>query len=115
MFILKGFNLGRHTIAEGIFPNEGQPSSVTFTLEEALSLKDELVGFYHTHPNFSNHYSLTDKITMEGWVDMLGRPLWCLIDGINGLVAYLCFNLENEFYMVRFPAKRVKDYFTFHY
>lgn len=115
-------------IAKGEFPTEGQPSSVHFNMDEVLARKDELIGFYHTHPNFSNQYSQTDRITMEGWVDMLGKPLVCLIDGINGLIGYWCENkiyeytdsssvkektiLIPQFEMTVFDVTRIGDFFT---
>lgn len=98
-----GFKIGDFFIGRGYFPQEGQPTQVFFDFNKVINKEKSsggLIGFYHTHPNMDNHYSFTDKVTMEGWVDMMGRPLVCLIEGQNGLAFYQCFNnKKNQFKM----------------
>jgi hypothetical protein len=54
----------------------------------------DLVGFMHTHPGFQASPSLRDDATMEQWVLSFGKPLLCLIEGINGLKGYLYYSDE---------------------
>jgi len=59
----------------------GTSSNVWFNnhIDEFINRKDELAGFFHTHPSGMSHYSQTDFDTMQIWCDMLGKDLLCLI------------------------------------
>lgn len=72
--------------------NEGEPSSVSFDHTKLLNkIKNNhnLIGFYHTHPNMDAFVSTTDYNTMSGWTISEGKPLFCLIEGNNGLKTYI--------------------------
>ena len=73
----------------------GAPASVNFNWEWAMKreeAKGDILGFIHTHPNFSASPSVTDYKTMEAWVTCFGRPLLCAIKGIDGLRAHWFFD-----------------------
>jgi hypothetical protein len=60
---------------------EGTPSNVWFDdkVDDLIARRDELIGFFHTHPSGMYQYSMTDFNTMQVWCDMLGKDLLCLI------------------------------------
>ena len=74
---------------------EGEPMVVRFNPYYVLDHADKVVGFIHTHPNFSAHYSSRDDLTMKAWVTCLGKPLVCCIQGIDGLRAWWYLDDEN--------------------
>lgn len=81
-----------------IRPTEGAPASVAFDANFVLrqeELHNNIVGFYHTHPSFSAHYSSRDDRTMKCWSLSLGRPLVCCIRGTDGLRAWWYLNDED--------------------
>jgi len=58
--------------------------------KKELPPKDRpVVGFYHTHPGFTATPSFIDHGTMGAWVNCLGKPLWCVIKGVDGIRAFL--------------------------
>lgn len=78
--------------------NEGHPARVEFDYDKIMSRHEDLIGFYHTHPNMAAFPSSTDKETMSGWTNMLGRPLLCLIDGKDGIIPWIYSNTLEKFY-----------------
>lgn len=82
-FFLKYFFYGKLTDY-----NEGSPTKVSFDqfkIFEKIKAGENLIGFYHTHPNFLPDMSSTDVETMFGWLISEGKPLLCIINGINWL------------------------------
>ena len=92
-------------------PTEGTPASVAFDPYAVLDWEEtegDVMGFYHTHPSFIACPSLRDHRTMRAWVAAFGRPLLCLIEGVNGLWAYLYLDDENMPVKL-FKATRFRD------
>jgi len=69
----------------------GAPCSVAFDADWVMKREEEhgdVVGFIHSHPGMSNHYSDRDDRTMKAWVTSFGKPLACCIVGVNGLTTW---------------------------
>lgn len=69
----------------------GRPASVEFdgpAVLEREERKGDVIGFLHTHPNSDAEPSRRDLRTMRAWVSAFGKPLLCVIEGIDGLAAY---------------------------
>lgn len=84
---------------EKVQPFEGSPASVAFDPDFVTKRDDQyhdVVGFIHTHPTFTAHYSMRDDRTMRAWVLSLGKPLVCCIIGTDGLRAWWYLNDEDE-------------------
>lgn len=86
--------------------NEGHPARVEFDYDKVMSKHEDLIGFYHTHPNMPAYPSQTDKETMSGWTNMLGRPLLCLIEGKDEIIPWIYDNNEEDFYESRYLFKK---------
>jgi hypothetical protein len=69
----------------------GQVASVEF---DGLSVLDreerrhDVIGFFHTHPAMPATPSRRDVDTMRAWVGAFGKPLLCVIEGIDGVHGY---------------------------
>lgn len=90
-------------------PTEGAPASVAFNPDYVTQRDDkyhDVVGFIHTHPSFTAHYSSRDDRTMKAWVLSLGKPLVCCIIGIDGLRAWWYLNDEDP--PVEYQAKSLR-------
>ncbi len=84
----------------------GSPALVSFNGQQVLEQEEKygnVVGFLHTHPSFTSHYSSRDDRTMKAWVACFGKPLVCAIKGTDGLTAWWYANDEDapEFYQVK--------------
>jgi len=69
----------------------GKPESVEFDGPAALAREEQqgdVLGFWHTHPDFPATPSRRDVNTMQAWTSALGKPLLCIIEGTDGLQAY---------------------------
>ena len=69
----------------------GMPCSVAFDPDYVLRREEEkgdVIGFYHTHPSFPAHPSCRDDRTMWAMVCSFGKPMVCLIKGVDGLHAW---------------------------
>ena len=78
--------------------SEGHPGSVDFPHQWVNQREEKIhdvVGFMHTHPQFSATPSFRDLATMHAWVASFGKPLMCLILGVDGLKAYLFYDDES--------------------
>lgn len=94
---------------EKVQPFEGSPASVAFNPDYVTKRDDEhhdVVGFIHTHPTFTAHYSMRDDRTMRAWVLSLGKPLVCCIIGTDGLRAWWYLNDEDEPFELQAQALR---------
>ena len=70
----------------------GQPAGVEFDWSWVLEREErqgDVLGFYHTHPAGAAVPSARDRRTMRAWVSCLGKPLLCVIESDDALVAYL--------------------------
>lgn len=79
--------------------SEGHPGAVEFVykwVNEREEKQGDVVGFYHTHPGMAASPSLRDDATMHAIITSFGKPLLCLIEGANGLKAYLYYNDEDD-------------------
>jgi hypothetical protein len=89
--------------------SEGHPGSVNFPykwVNQREELENDVVGFYHTHPCFIASPSPRDDATMAQWVLSFGKPLICLIEGINGLKGYLYYSDEQP----PIPIRTIKSF-----
>jgi hypothetical protein len=78
---------------------EGQPAYVEFDFQKVIDREEEegdIVGFWHSHPGMSSHYSARDDRTMKAWVSCFGKPLVCFITGEDGVKGYAYFDDESE-------------------
>jgi proteasome lid subunit RPN8/RPN11 len=90
-------------------PTEGAPCSVRFNPKYVTEREEkyhDVVGFIHTHPGMSAHYSGIDDATMKAWVFSLGKPLVCCIIGTDGLRAWWYLNDEDP--PVEYQAKSLR-------
>jgi len=79
--------------------SEGHPGGVHFPYQWVMKREEKygnIIGFKHTHPGMNGSPSIVDDSTMKQWVFSFGKPLLCLIEGIDGLNAYLYYDDENE-------------------
>ena len=87
----------------------GGPAQVSFDANEVIKREEEVgdvVGFLHTHPSFSSHYSSRDDRTMKAWCLCFGKPLVCCIKGVDGWSAWWYMDDETE--PENYQVKRVK-------
>jgi proteasome lid subunit RPN8/RPN11 len=78
---------------------KGNKHSVAFNADQAIKRDEEfgdVIGFYHTHPNFLASPSIRDDLTMWAWVACLGKPLICVIKGVDGTRAWLYKDDESD-------------------
>lgn len=84
----------------------GAPCSVAFDADWVMKREEEhgdIVGFLHTHPGMAAFHSSRDDRTMWAWVCSFGKPLACLINGVDGLRAWWYIDDESppEEYQVK--------------
>jgi proteasome lid subunit RPN8/RPN11 len=75
----------------------GKPASVKFDSDFVMKREEEhgdIVGFIHTHPGMPAIPSSTDHATMHAWVCCFGKPLLCVIRGVDGLRAWCYYDDE---------------------
>ena len=98
-------------ILEGV-ETEGSPTRVHFDANDVIEIeesKSNIIGFMHTHPNFSAHPSSIDDSTMGAWINCFGKPLLCAIKGVDGLKFWLYFDDEKEPMEVNYF--KIKNYY----
>jgi hypothetical protein len=69
----------------------GEPARVEFDGPGALAREErhgDVIGFLHTHPQFEARPSRRDVATMRAWVGAFGKPLVCLIRGVDHLAGF---------------------------
>ena len=92
---------------------EGSPGQVAFNYQRAYDRDlshGDVIGFYHTHPNTIAHPSQTDYRTMGAWTVCFGRPLVCLIEGVDGLKCHWFIDDETEH--ITSSISRIGDIFV---
>ena len=80
-------------------PTRGEVASVAFDAAWVISReeeRDDVVGFYHTHPSGAPEPSRRDVRTMRAWCSALGKELLCLIESAGALAAFLFENDESK-------------------
>ena len=90
-------------------PTEGEPCLVRFNPKYVMEREEKYhdsIGFIHTHPGMSAHYSSIDDATMKAWVFSFGKPLVCCIIGTDGLRAWWYLNDEDP--PVEYQAKSLR-------
>lgn len=88
---LVGERRGRIWFARRWTQSVGRPVDVEFDAAAVLDReerKGDVIGFLHTHPQTTAVPSLRDLSTMRGWASCFGKPLLCVIDGIDGPAGY---------------------------
>jgi hypothetical protein len=69
----------------------GEPDRVCFDGPWVLQREErrqDVVGFYHTHPGLPARPSRRDVRTMRAWCSAFGKPLLCIIAGAEGIRAF---------------------------
>jgi proteasome lid subunit RPN8/RPN11 len=95
---LVGERQGRIWCARKLRRQSGQPTQVEFDGPWVLRREErhgDVVGFYHTHPGMPALLSNRDVRTMRAWCSAFGKPLLCLIDGMEGVRGYLVADDES--------------------
>jgi proteasome lid subunit RPN8/RPN11 len=72
----------------------GAPCRVQFDPAWVLAQEKnhgDVLGFYHTHPNMVGFPSERDDRTMMAWVNAFNRPLYCVIEGSDGVHTYIYY------------------------
>lgn len=90
-WVLLGQKRGRVWVMRRTAYTVGEPHAVAFDYDAVLEREEQrgdVVGFYHTHPVSPASPSQRDYRTMRAWVGSFGKPLLCLIEGIDGLAGY---------------------------
>lgn len=88
---LLGERRGRIWYARRWTKTTGAPVEVEFDAAAVIEREEnrgDVVGFLHTHPATKAVPSRRDLDTMRAWVSSFGKPMLCVIDGTNGLVAW---------------------------
>src|SRR5665213_570872 len=74
----------------------GVPAQVAFDPDYVWENRDKVVGWCHSHPNWTADLSSTDNSTMKAMVCSLGKPLLCCITGTDGLRAHWYLDDESD-------------------
>lgn len=105
---------GLHWWAKSFGDNsEGSPAQVAFNYQRIYErdiTKGDVIGFYHTHPNTMACPSVTDYATMGAWTVCFGRPLLCMIEGVDGLKAH--WFIDDEKKHLTSTVSRIGDIFV---
>jgi proteasome lid subunit RPN8/RPN11 len=91
-WLLVGERRGNVYLARLLDRTMGRPEAVEFDALAALTREEregDVIGFLHTHPSCEATLSRRDVNTMRAWVSSFGKPLLCVIEGTDGLRAYL--------------------------
>jgi proteasome lid subunit RPN8/RPN11 len=88
---LLGERRGRIWYARRTRQRHGERFQVRFDGAWALEREErcqDVVGFYHTHPDGPAVPSRRDVRTMRAWCSSFGKPLLCVIDSPVGVRGY---------------------------
>ena len=98
-WVILGSRFGSCWFGRFHFLSTGDPNEVAFAAEDVFErqdLKNDVIGFVHTHPYTDAYPSATDHATMKAWVTALGKPLVCGIIGTDGLKSYVYEDDESD-------------------
>ncbi len=101
-WVLVGDRRARVWCARRLRRVEGLPTSVEFSAEEVIDREErrgDIIGFMHTHPAGRAKPSQRDLNTMHAWTTCFGKPLLCVIDGVDALRGFV-FEPDAEPYRV---------------
>ena len=90
---LVGRRRGRVWYGRRVRHSTGERARVSFDGPWVLQREErrqDVLGFYHTHPDGPPRPSDRDVRTMRAWCSAFGKPLLCLIASPEGLRGY-CF------------------------
>jgi hypothetical protein len=90
-WVLVGQRRGRIWCGRRLRTSVGEPAHVEFDGPAVLDREErrrDVIGFLHTHPAYSAVPSQRDLHTMRAWATAFGKPLLCLIEGVDGLAGY---------------------------
>lgn len=90
-WVLIGQRRGRIWYARRKARVVGKATEVEFDAATVLQREEQrgdVVGFLHTHPNSPASCSRRDVKTMRAWASCFGKPLLCVIDGVDGLAGF---------------------------
>ena len=110
---LLGHQEGEWWYGVGSWPNEGHPARVDFDPYQVERREDQfrdVIGFFHTHPSMNSRPSAIDYNTMFGWTVSFGKPMACLIEGIDGLSGH--WFLDDEHYHTTTEVYRFGNIFV---
>jgi proteasome lid subunit RPN8/RPN11 len=96
---LLGQRRGRIWYARRASPHSGERLEVRFDGAWVLRREErsqDVVGFYHTHPDGPAVPSRRDVRTMRAWCSSFGKPLLCLIASPAGVRGY-CFAADGSY------------------
>jgi len=96
---LVGGICGKYWWGIGNWDSEGSPGGVGFDHKVVMERQiqhGDIVGFYHTHPQFTARPSDTDYCTMGTWNNAFGKPLVCCIRGVDGIKGHWFLDDESE-------------------
>ena len=88
---LVGRRRGRIWYARRLRGRAGEPARVCFDGPWVLQREErrqDVLGFYHTHPGLPARPSRRDVRTMRAWCSAFGKPLLCVIAGAEGVRGY---------------------------
>jgi len=94
---LAGTRRGLIWFARRIDHRRGEAASVRFDGPAVLrreEARQDVLGFFHTHPDGPPEPSVRDVRTMRAWCSAFGKPLWCVIASPGGLAG---FRFEGDF------------------
>ena len=89
---LVGARRGRIWYARRIHHRSGAATSVRFDGLGVLRREEgrqDVLGFYHTHPDGPPRPSARDVRTMRAWCSAFGKPLLCVIASPEGLAGFV--------------------------
>ncbi|NOX54358.1 MAG: hypothetical protein GXP27_07920 [Planctomycetes bacterium] len=90
-WVLVGSRRGRVWYMRRLRRSVGRATNVEFdglSVLEREERRGDVVGFFHTHPSSPAAPSQRDVDTMRAWVSAFGKPLLCVIEGVDGLAGY---------------------------
>ena len=107
-WVIWGKRLGFFWVGKMEYLGEGEPSMVSFDNSYVIKNLKNLIGFWHTHPQWTADYSSMDDHTMAGWNVCVGKPLLCAIKGTDRVAAW--WSLDEESPMIELKLYRVGQY-----
>lgn len=98
-WVVTGSRYGKFWIGRRMCETSGSTYAVEFDSKWVLNREEkqgDILGWIHTHPGFMAYVSPTDRTTMNAWHSCLGKPLLCLIVGVNGLHGWVFSKGDDE-------------------
>ena len=96
---LLGQRRGRIWYARRNNHSRGSNTRVEFDADTVIDREErrrDVIGFLHTHPHTEARPSRRDVDTMRAWVGSFGKPMLCLIEGVDGLAGFVFHDDESS-------------------